>query len=95
MRDVDQLILRHVGEKLISKVALYVAIVHIVQRRQRDVRDGRGVLPVAVQSWLNEYRAEQTLRREMSYLARQGVLERVGGKGCRRGYRIPKAENFC
>jgi hypothetical protein len=66
-------------------------ILDIVRRRQRQMPPGRGVLPVTVQCFLDQYRAEQTIRRYMSNLARMGLLERVGdegGKATRRGYRV-------
>jgi len=76
-------------EKPISDIARLFRIVSIVQERQRNMPPERGVLPVTVQAFINEYRAEQTLRRDMSLLWQAGYLERVGGKeGCRRGYRV-------
>lgn len=63
-------------------------IVFIVRERQRGMPPNRGVLPVSVQCWLEEYRAEQTLRRDMSKLWRAGLLQRCGGEGARRGYRV-------
>lgn len=59
-------------------------IVTIVKRLQRDY--GRGVLPRMVQPWLEFYRAEGTLRRDMMTLASAGKLRRVGGKKSRQGY---------
>jgi len=61
-------------------------IVHIVRGLQR--RMGRGILPVDVQPWLVGYRAEQTLRMDMMRLVDEGYLERIGGDGSRRGYRV-------
>lgn len=61
-------------------------IIEIVRQRQPGAKNG--VLPVTVQAWLDEYRAEQTLRRDMVALWRAGLLERVGGDGCRKGYRV-------
>lgn len=86
--DVDETILTRFSDRPIAKVSMWIHIVHIVRSRQRDAVPGRGVLPVNVQCWLNEYRAEQTLRKEMAFLARVGVLERIGGEGSRRGYRV-------
>jgi DeoR/GlpR family transcriptional regulator of sugar metabolism len=61
-------------------------ILEIVRQRQRNAKEG--VLPVTVQAWLDEYRAEQTLRRDMAALWRAGLLERIGGERCRKGYRV-------
>lgn len=63
-------------------------ILQIVRERQRNVPAERGVLPRTVQCFLDEYRAEQTLRRDMATLWRMGKLERVGEAGSRRGYRV-------
>lgn len=63
-------------------------ILKIVRERQRGVKPGRGVIPAMVQCWLDEYKAEQTLRRYMAAMGREGLLERVGGEGSRRGYRV-------
>lgn len=67
---------------------LHKTIINIVKERQRGLPPGRGVLPVTVQCFLDDYRAEQTLRRDMSSLWRAGLLERVGGERSRRGYRV-------
>jgi len=66
-------------------------IVNIVKARQRNVPSTRGVLPKTVQCFLDEYRAEQTLRRDMVSLWQQGLLDRLGGEGSRRGYRVTVA----
>lgn len=75
-------------ERPIREIILCFRIIEIVRKRQRQMPLGRGVLPVTVQCFLDEYRAEQTLRRDMSTLARIGLLERIGGEGSRRGYRV-------
>jgi hypothetical protein len=67
---------------------LHLAIIQIVKERQRGLPPNRGVLPVTVQCFLDDYRAEQTLRRDMAALWQAGKLERVGGTNSRRGYRI-------
>lgn len=63
-------------------------ILKIVQERQRGLPPNVGVLPRTVQVFLDEYRAEQTLREDMVELWRDGFLERIGGTGARRGYRV-------
>lgn len=80
-------------KKLFEKPTLSLVrlfqIVYIVEERQRGLSACRGVLPVTVQCFLNEYRAEQTLRRDMAMLWKAGYLQRVGDKeGSRRGYRV-------
>ena len=72
----------------IREIVHSLQIIEIVRLRQRNMPPGRGVLPVTVQCFLDQYRAEQTLRRDMSALARVGLLERIGGEGSRRGYRV-------
>lgn len=75
--------------KPIHEVIHLMRIVQIVAERQRSLEPTQGVLPVTVQAWLNRYRAEQTLRRDMTMLWRAGYLVRVGDKeGTRRGYRV-------
>lgn len=66
------------------------AIIRIVRERQRNAPEGRGVLPRTVQCFLDEYRAEQTLRRDMARLAEMGKLVRIGPAGSRRGYRVER-----
>lgn len=66
------------------------AIIRIVRERQRNVPAERGVLPRTVQCFLDEYRAEQTLRRDMARLAEMGRLVRIGTAGSRRGYRVER-----
>lgn len=76
-------------EKPLPDIVRLFQIVLIVQQRQRNLPSKRGVLPVTVQCYLNDYRAEQTLRRDMALLWQAGYLQRVGGKeGTRRGYRV-------
>ena len=75
--------------KPMGESARYFQIISIVKERQRALPPGRGVLPVSVQCWLEEYRAEQTLRRDCATLWRQGLLERMGGEGSRKGSRVP------
>ena len=53
--------------------------------RQLEKNLGRGVFPWEVQPCLNYYRAEQTLRRDMARMAREGMLIRLGQ---RRGYLV-------
>lgn len=63
-------------------------ILWIVRERQHGLGQEHGVLPVMVQAWLEDYRAEQTLRKDMVALWRAGLLKRIGGQGARRGYRV-------
>lgn len=65
-------------------------IVEIVKKLQRNVPPRYGVYPFMVQCWLDIYRAEGTLRRDMMTMAERGVLLRMGGTGARRGYRVPE-----
>lgn len=58
-----------------------------VRKAERDLR--RGVLPRDVQSRLPYSRAEGSLRRDMLAMYQKGRLIRLGGEGCRRGYRMP------
>lgn len=58
-------------------------ILRIVRKLERS--HGR-VYPFMVTGWLDIYRCEQTLRRDMVRLAAAGYLIRVGGRGARRGY---------
>lgn len=78
--------------KPLPDIARMMRIVQIVAERQRQVDPKRGVLPLTVQAWLDEYRAEQTVRRDMVMLARAGFLQRVGdgnkAVATRRGYRV-------
>ncbi len=65
-----------------------------VSKTQRDLR--RGVLPRHVQSRLPYARAEGSLRRDMLAMYHHGWLVRLGGEGCRRGYRQPTlVERVC
>lgn len=68
---------------------IHIEIVRIVAERQRHAGPGRGVLPRTVQGFLDIYRAEYSLRRDMMHLVGLGLLVRVGGVGARRGYRVP------
>lgn len=61
-------------------------IIQVVARTQRDVQ--RGVLPWMVQARLDVPLHEVNVRRRMRDLWRDGKLERVGGAGCRRGYKV-------
>jgi hypothetical protein len=65
---------------------VYEQILSVVRRGERDLR--RGVLPRDVVARLPYRRAEGTVRRDMSAMWALGILERVGGEGCRRGYRV-------
>lgn len=67
---------------------LQETIINIVRERQRNLPPSRGVLPRTVGCFLDEYRCEQTLRRDMSSMARVGLLDRIGGERSRRGYRV-------
>ena len=75
-------------------------IVTIVRRLERNLAvrgTGKGVLPRHVQPWLDEDRCEMTVRRWMRSLSEKGLLERVGGEKCRRGYvvyRFPPGRTF-
>lgn len=66
---------------------VYAVIEVAVVRAQRDLR--RGVLPRDIQARIPYARAEGSLRRDMSAMWATGRLVRVGGAGCRRGYRVP------
>ncbi len=80
---------RQLFRKPVYKIAELMMIVQIVADRQRNIPDRRGVLPVTVQAFMNIYRPEQTLRRDMTFLWRAGYLVRIGDKeGTRRGYRV-------
>lgn len=63
-------------------------ILVVVRREQRRIPRDVGVLPREVQPRLDFGLAEQTVRRLMAALWRVGLLERIGGEGCRRGYRL-------
>ena len=63
-------------------------IIDAVKSRQRDVK--YGVLPKTVQACLPVRIAEQTVRRYMAGMWREGKLFRIGGTGARRGYRALK-----
>jgi hypothetical protein len=79
-------------QKQLPTIARLFAILRIIEERQRHLPPSQGVLPVMVQGWLNKYRAEQTLRRDMTLLWRAGYLQRIGGQeGCRRGYRAVRS----
>lgn len=58
-------------------------ILRIVRRLERT--HGR-VYPFMVGPWLDYYRCEQTLRRDMARLAASSYLIRVGGWNERKGY---------
>ncbi len=78
----------YLDDKPLREIIFVLTVVGIVRRRQRSVPPGRGVLPKTVGAFLNDYRCEQTLRRDLAKLWRAGVLERMGGEGSRRGYRV-------
>lgn len=75
-------------DKPLREIILILDIVKIVRQRQRAVPAGRGVLPKTVGAFLLMPRCEQTLRRDCAALWRAGVLERCGGEGSRKGYRV-------
>ena len=86
---VDERIVNVLGGQLtIEKIALCILIARTVQARQRQVDGDHGVLPVLVQTFMPFYRGQQALRRDMMLLAAAGILTRIGGVGCRRGYRV-------
>lgn len=58
-----------------------------MRKAQRDLK--RPVLPRELQPRLPFYRAEGSLRRDMLAMYEMGRLVRVGGYGCRQGYRLP------
>lgn len=70
-----------------TKALVYDWIEFKMRRAQRDLR--RGVLPRDMQPRLPFYRAEGSLRRDMSAMWREGRLVRVEGEGARQGYRTP------
>lgn len=63
-------------------------ILKVVKLLERN--SGAAVFPkmvsARIQAEFGIYRAEQTLRRDMSRLAESGMLYRVGGRNARRGY---------
>lgn len=64
-------------------------IIFIVHKLSRNYQ--RGIFPWMVQPWLGCGVCEQTLRRHMVRLWREGKLQRVGGPQGRQGYRVPTA----
>lgn len=64
----------------------YADLIRIVAKLQRSYKR---VYPWMVALHLPFYRAEQTIRKDMAYLARRGDLIRPGGPGARRGYYAP------
>jgi hypothetical protein len=76
-------------------VVIDAMIVHVVRRLERDLGlrgSRRGVFAWEVQARLDVARCEQTLRRDMLRLVEAGRLERIGGAGSRRGYRVARWE---
>lgn len=71
---------------------LQQAILDIVRSRQRNYPPQRGVLPLTIACFLDEYRAQQTVRRYCVQLWQMGLLDRLGGERSRRGYRIPSEQ---
>lgn len=65
------------------------SIFEIVRQVERNCK--YGVLPKTVQARLHLSVAEQTVRRYMVRMWESGKLLRVGGRGARRGYRLPPA----
>lgn len=67
-------------------------ILKVIQLLERN--SARSVFPRMVAARIEAdyglYRAEQTLRRDMSRMASQGKLYRVGGRNARRGYVVAK-----
>lgn len=81
----------YLADKPLKEILLALEVIEIVRKRQRNVPDGRGVLPKNVQGFLDSYRNESTLRRDMSKLWRAGLLERCGGtSSSRQGYRVTR-----
>lgn len=72
----------------IREIRLALKLLRIIRDRQRGLPPGLGVLPKTVGAWLDDYRCEQTLRKDMAGMWRAGLLERIGGEGARRGYRV-------
>lgn len=70
-----------------TKELVYDWIEYELPKAGRDLR--RGVLPRDMQPRLPFYRAEGSLRRDMSAMWGQGRLVRVDGAGARQGYRLP------
>lgn len=69
-----------------EKEKFYQDVVRIVRKLQRNYER---VFPWMVAIHLDFYRAEQTMRKDMAYLARRGDLIRIGGPRARRGYSAP------
>ena len=71
---------------------MFLSMEHCIMQvvKQLERNGGGSVYPRAVSARIMTdfgfYRAEQTLRRDMSRLADAGKLYRVGGKNARRGY---------
>ncbi len=74
-----------------EKSARFFEIVRIVKERQREIEHGYGLIAKNIQPRLGEYRAEQTIRRDMVELWEAGILERCGGGKSRKGYRVALA----
>lgn len=72
----------------LRQIPVLLKILQVVRRQQRGIPRDLGLLPREVQPWLEWDLAEQTVRRFMAMLWRAGLLERIGGEGARRGYRV-------
>lgn len=73
-----------------DKTELYRDILGLVRRLQRNVSPEQGIYPFQISAHLEYYRADGTLRRDMMEMAEIGLLERIGGEGARKGYRVAR-----
>lgn len=65
---------------------IFEEIARAMAQAERDL--GRAVYPREVMVRLPYRRAEGTVRRDMALMWELGLLERIGGSGARRGYRL-------
>ena len=76
------------GTPSMPRAALDGQIIRVMKRLDRA---HERVYPWMVQPWLDVYRHERTLRKDMCRLAENGYLERVGQ---RKGYKLAEAVKF-
>lgn len=69
-------------------------IIKTVKKLERDLQatDTRGIFPWQVSAWLDFYRCEQSLRKDMASMAQRGKLIRIGNSDSRLGYRLPQKQ---
>lgn len=66
-----------------EKEQFYMDLVQLIRQLERTYKR---VFPYMLVPHLEIYRCEQTLRKDLSYLAGRGALVRIGGPRARRGY---------